>query len=57
MDIIKTILKNKLILALLLVFLFLLFSKSTCNGKTGYGLCYTQDGEVIHLSPLNMIFN
>jgi hypothetical protein len=57
MSIIETIRKNKLVFALLLVFLFLLFSKSTCNGKTGYGLCYTQDGKVIHFSPLNMILS
>ena len=49
--------KNKLVFALLIVFLSLMFSKSTCNGKTGYGLCYTQGGEVIHLSPLNMILS
>ena len=57
MNITEMIRKNKLVFALLLLFLFLIFSKSTCNGKTGYGLCYTQDGEVIHLSPLNMILS
>jgi len=57
MNITEMIRKNKLFFALLIIFLFLIFSKSTCNGKTGYGLCYTHDGEVIHLSPLNMILS
>ncbi len=57
MNIIEMIRKNKLIFALLLVFLLLMFSKNTCNGKTGYGPCYTQDGKVIHISPLNMILS
>ncbi len=57
MGITEMIRKNKLVFALLVLFLFLIFSKSTCNGKTGYGLCYTQDGKVIHTSPLNMFLS
>jgi len=41
-----------LIIALLLLFTF---SKSTCNGITGYGICSTNNGKVTHYSPLNYI--
>lgn len=58
MNITEMIRKNKLFFTfLLLVLLFVMFSTSTCNGKTGYGPCYTQDGKVIHLSPINMILS
>ena len=57
MNIIETILKNKLIFFIIVILLFFTFSKSTCNGKTGYGMCYTQGDEVIHLSPLNLFLS
>ena len=53
--------KNKLIsgavVALILLILLSLFQTSTCNGVTGYGTCHTENGKVIHSSPLNSLLN
>jgi len=61
MNITETIRKNKLIsgvlISLILLILLSLFQTSTCNGVTGYGSCHTENGKVIHSSPLNSLLN
>ena len=56
MYIVDLIKRNKIALFLLFLifcFVFGFWGRSTCNGVTGYGLCYTKDNKTIHLSPLN----
>lgn len=52
-DIVK---KNKIAsLIILIVLLGLFVAPSECSGVRGWGLCYTMNGKVVHLSPLNFI--
>lgn len=61
MNITEMIRKNKLIsgvvIGLILLILLSVFQISTCNGVTGYGSCHTENGKVIHSSPLNSLLN